>query len=138
LSLASQVEEQLRAAYDRRYSEGSENQVTLGEKLGVSRSAINKRLNGRINMTMETIADMAWGLGHKIYVKIFDPQDVTTNVIVSTDDAIYMSEYSVVSFHENAINPNCYMSFYFQDEYTSETVLAEPFNDDMDHKAAIQ
>ena len=79
LSLASQVEGQLRAAYERRFDEGSENQVTLGRKLGVTRSAVNKRLNGRINMTMETISDMAWALGHRIAIRIYDPQETTSN-----------------------------------------------------------
>jgi len=59
LSFAGQIESQLREAYEHRHIESGENQATLGAKLGVGRSAINKRLTGRINMTMETIADMA-------------------------------------------------------------------------------
>ena len=79
LALASQVEGGLRAAYDRRYSEGNENQVTLAAKLGVSRSAVNKRLSGRINMTMETIAETAWALGYEVALQIFDPKDRQKN-----------------------------------------------------------
>lgn len=93
LSLASQVEGQLRAAYERRFDEGSENQVTLGEKLGVSRSAVNKRLNGRINMTMETISDMAWALGHCIAIRIYDPQETTSNQL-ATEDADFLGTVS--------------------------------------------
>ena len=74
LSFAGQIESQLREAYEHRHIESGENQATLGAKLGVGRSAINKRLTGRINMTMETIADMAWALGYQISVRIFDPR----------------------------------------------------------------
>ena len=73
LSLASQIESQLREAYDLRYREKKATQTSLADKLDINRSAIHRRLAGRTNMTIETIADMVWALGHRIKVSIYDP-----------------------------------------------------------------
>jgi hypothetical protein len=79
LKLSGQIEGQLRDAYAKKYEAGAMNQSALADKLGVDRSAINRRLTGRINMTEETIADMVWGLEHDIEVRIFDPTETQTN-----------------------------------------------------------
>jgi hypothetical protein len=79
LKLSSQIEGQLREAYARKYAAGVLNQSTLAKKLEVDRSAINRRLTGRVNMTEETIADMVWGLEYDIDVKIFDPSESQMN-----------------------------------------------------------
>ena len=76
LNLSSQIEGQLREAYDKKFEAGQVNQSSLANKLGVNRSAINRRLLGHTNMTIETIADMVWGLDHAIKVEIFDPATV--------------------------------------------------------------
>jgi len=73
LSFAGSVESQLREAYAARHAAGLDTQTTLANKLGVGRSVINKRLRGLINMTLETVADMAWALGYSVIIKIFDP-----------------------------------------------------------------
>lgn len=72
LNLVSSVESQLRDAYARLHESGLENQTSLAKKLGVGRSAINRRLTGKKNMTLETVADMVWALGASISVKIED------------------------------------------------------------------
>lgn len=79
LKLSSQIEGQIRDAYAKKYEAGVLNQSTLADRLGVDRSAINRRLTGRVNMTEETIADMVWGLEHDIEVRIFDPAEATVN-----------------------------------------------------------
>lgn len=79
LNLAGQIEGQLREAYAKRHDQGRETQVTIAKKLGIDRSAVNRRLLGRSNMTMETIADMVWALGHCIRVDIYDPDEAPTN-----------------------------------------------------------
>ena len=80
LRLSSQVEGQLREAYDRRYLAGQATQTGLATKLGVNKSAIHRRLTGRCNMTVETIADMVWALDLAIKVEIYDPTiDHTSN-----------------------------------------------------------
>lgn len=79
LKLSGQIEGQLREAYAKKYEAGVLNQSTLAEKIGVDRSAVNRRLSGQVNMTEETIADMVWGLDHDIEVRIFDPLESKKN-----------------------------------------------------------
>lgn len=74
LKLSHQIESQLRDAYAKLHDTEMLNQASYAKKLGVSRSVINRRLSGRTNMTIETIADMAWGLGQDVDVQIFDPK----------------------------------------------------------------
>ena len=76
LSLASQIESQLREAYARKYANGHTTQSSLATKLGINRSAVHHRLMGRTNMTIETIADMVWALEHDITVNIYDPLEL--------------------------------------------------------------
>jgi hypothetical protein len=73
LSLAGQIESQLRDAYARKYCKGEVTQTSIANKLGINRSAVHHRLMGRTNMTIETIADMVWALDHDITVRIYDP-----------------------------------------------------------------
>jgi hypothetical protein len=79
LNLAGSVEGQLREAYAERYAAGLDTQVTLADKLDVGRSVINKRLRGLMNMTLETVSDMAWALGYSVIIQIFDPNRSPTN-----------------------------------------------------------
>lgn len=87
LKLSAQIEGQLRDAYAKKNETGALNQSSLADKLGVDRSAVNRRLSGRVNMTEETIADMVWGLEHDIEVRIFDPAESHSNRKVITLDA---------------------------------------------------
>ena len=73
LRLVGAIESQLRDAYARRHDEGV-TQSSLARKVGVGRAAINRRLTGRANLTIKTIADLVWALDHSIKVEIFDPQ----------------------------------------------------------------
>jgi len=72
LKLSGQIEGQLRDIYARKHEAGEINQTVLAAKLGVDRSAINRRLSGRSNMTIETIADLIWGLDSDFDLKIFE------------------------------------------------------------------
>jgi hypothetical protein len=111
LSLAGVIESKLRDAYAKRHRRGLDTQTTIANKLGVNRSAVNRRLIGRANMTIETIADMVWALGQCIDVDIFDPyerpsnahriiseharpRDVTTDSATSVTDAKVEVEYA--------------------------------------------
>jgi transcriptional regulator with XRE-family HTH domain len=62
----------LREAYHRRFQAGQLNQSSLAERLDVGRSVIRRRLNGQTNMTIETIADMAWALDLEVEVTTRD------------------------------------------------------------------
>jgi transcriptional regulator with XRE-family HTH domain len=72
LRLVGEIEGQLREGYHRRSHAGQLNQSSLAEKLDVGRSVISRRLNGQTNMTIETIADMAWALDLEIEITIRD------------------------------------------------------------------
>lgn len=88
LSLTGQVESQLRDAYAKKHETDGVTQTGLAQKLGVNRSAINHRLRGRVNMTLETLADMVWALGLAIQIVIYDPRVAGTNWILSEDDGV--------------------------------------------------
>ncbi|RZN07995.1 hypothetical protein CWO91_24620 [Bradyrhizobium genosp. SA-3] len=79
LKLSGMIEGQLRDAYAKKYEAGDLNQSSLANKLGINRSAVHHRLTGRTNMTIETIADMVWGLDHDIELKIIDPSESERN-----------------------------------------------------------
>jgi hypothetical protein len=73
LALVSKVEGQLRDMFTARNEECGLTQAAIAEKLNIHRSAVTRRLNGRSNMTLETVADMVWAVGGCIDVEIYDP-----------------------------------------------------------------
>jgi hypothetical protein len=79
LLLVSEIERQLRDAYDRKYRQGLATQSSLAEKIGINRSAVHRRLMGHTNMTIETLADMVWALDQCISVNICDPAEMLGN-----------------------------------------------------------
>lgn len=83
LSLSSQVEGQLREAYARKFEAGLATQAGIAEKLGVDRSAVHRRLTGRTNMTLETLADMAWALDQVVEVTIRDAREQPASPIAA-------------------------------------------------------
>lgn len=85
LNLASQIGSQLREAYARRHEASQETQSGIARKLGIGRSAVNRRLTGQVNMTIETLADMVWALGYAIKVTIFDPVQNARNQCVPSN-----------------------------------------------------
>jgi transcriptional regulator with XRE-family HTH domain len=80
LSLIAAIETGLRDAFTKR----GETQTSLAAKLGVNKSVIHRRLTGRNNLTIETIADLVWALGYCIQIRIFDPEEdaVTRNYVL--------------------------------------------------------
>lgn len=65
---------------------GGLTQQKVAEKLGINRAVVNRRLLGRDNMTMTTLAEMAWALDHELRMYLI-PKTVSeeTNVF-SCDD----------------------------------------------------
>jgi transcriptional regulator with XRE-family HTH domain len=47
-------------------------QQALAEKLGVDRSVINRRVTGRANLTLRTLAELAWALGCELDVQFVE------------------------------------------------------------------
>ena len=81
LALSAQVERQLREAYARAFETGLVTQSSVADKLGIDRSAVHRRLTGRTNMTLETLADMVWALDQTIEVRIGDPRAEATSEV---------------------------------------------------------
>ena len=48
-------------------------QNALAEKLGVNRSHVNKQLLGQTNLTLRTIADLAWAMDKEIHFSLGGP-----------------------------------------------------------------
>jgi len=44
----------------------------IARRLGVDRSLVTRRLNGTSNMTLETLADLAWAMDQKIEIRLSD------------------------------------------------------------------
>jgi len=87
LKLSGMIESQLRDAYAHRHEQSGLTQADLAKKLEVDKSAIHNRLHGKSNMTLETIANMIWALGHDVRVDIFDPTIKTeTNFFVPEEE----------------------------------------------------
>ena len=70
LKLAGSIEGQLREAYALRHEQDGLTQQQIADSLGINRSAVHRRLSGRLNMTILTIADLVWALDHDIRVSI--------------------------------------------------------------------
>lgn len=75
LSLAGQIGSQLRDAYDKKHRKEGLTQTSIASVLGIDKSAVNHRLRGLVNMTIESIADMVWALGYEIRTWIYDPHE---------------------------------------------------------------
>ncbi|MFN6980790.1 MAG: helix-turn-helix domain-containing protein [Brevundimonas sp.] len=94
LALVSSIESQLRDLFSARAARDGFTQTALAERLGVNRSVISRRLSGASNMTIETLADMAWGVGGCVKVEIFDPADRTSSNNMLAQDIVLEWEES--------------------------------------------
>lgn len=82
LNYISEVENALREAYLRYAAKTGETQSDVAAKLGVNKSVISKRLNGRSNLSAEAIADMAWGVGHRPRFSLEEVDVGARNIVV--------------------------------------------------------
>lgn len=51
-------------------------QQAIADKLGVNRSVISRLLNGGANLTVRTVAEIAWALGFEVYFMLRKRKDV--------------------------------------------------------------
>jgi DNA-binding phage protein len=49
-------------------------QQSIAEKIGVNRSVINRQLMGEENLTLRSVADLAWALGWDLSFKLEKPE----------------------------------------------------------------
>lgn len=91
LGLTSSVASQLREAFADRRQNHKETQEDIAALLGVNRSVVNRRLRAGSNLTLETIADMAWALGRGVKIDIYDPAEM-----IGCNERLYFSERATV------------------------------------------
>lgn len=65
LDYIAAVENALRDAYLDHARQTGETQNDIAARLGLNKSVISRRLNGRSNLSAESICDMAWAMGHR-------------------------------------------------------------------------
>lgn len=59
-------------------------QQALAEKLGIDRSVVNRRLTGRANLTLRSLAELAWAFDRDLVVDFARPEE---NAAVAAQDA---------------------------------------------------
>jgi hypothetical protein len=67
------VRGELLRALSLRKSEGGLPQQVLAEKLGIQRSLINRQLAGEDNLTLRSLADLAWAMDMEISFELKKP-----------------------------------------------------------------
>jgi hypothetical protein len=98
LRLAGDIERQLRGAYDRLYKTGEATQSSLAAKLKVNRSVVHRRLSGRSNMRISTLADMVWALGQNISVNIYPGEAASSGAFLHPSSEIPVGASNIIQF----------------------------------------
>jgi transcriptional regulator with XRE-family HTH domain len=67
------VRSELLRALSAKKAQGRFSQQSLAHKLEVHRSLINRQLSGEANLTLRSLADLAWALGMEISFELREP-----------------------------------------------------------------
>lgn len=99
----------MRAAFSEKVS-----QQSIAKKLGVNRSVINRILKGEANLTLRSVAEIAWALGWEIDFALRKPSkaSVPKNVQVETHHGVFHEPTTPLSDEELSAllgNPNMTM-----------------------------
>jgi len=70
LALVGAVESQLRELYSIRHENDGVSQTDLANKLGIDKSSVHRKLIGASNLTLQSLADLVWGLDGVIDLEI--------------------------------------------------------------------
>lgn len=81
--LISRVRRALAQAVSEERAEKGTTQQSLAQKLGVHRSVINRILTGEGNLTLRSLAEIAWALDRTVTISI-EKQGVNSNESVNT------------------------------------------------------
>jgi transcriptional regulator with XRE-family HTH domain len=71
--LIGRVRSELLRVLSERKAETGLSQQAVAQKLGVHRSLINRQLTGETNLTLRSIADLAWALGMDVSFELKKP-----------------------------------------------------------------
>lgn len=80
------VHRELQKAFSHRSKQGLTQQA-LAKRLGINRATINKRLMGHDNLTLRSIADLAWAMDSDVVFKV-EPRELAENVNVYHAEAL--------------------------------------------------
>ncbi len=78
------VRRQIQKAYSEEKAAGHVNQSRIAKEIGVSRSVVSRRLRGLQNLTIRSIADLAWALDREIVFELRRPGTRTGSNTVET------------------------------------------------------
>ncbi|MFO1113036.1 MAG: hypothetical protein U1E38_01200 [Rhodospirillales bacterium] len=87
------VRSELRNAFVQEQTKRNLKQQAIAEKLGVNRSVISRQLTGRDNMTVRSVAELAWAMGWTPNFYLSKPREdgnyfITTDVIPSKPSTV--------------------------------------------------
>lgn len=100
------VRNELLRALTERKKETKLSQQTLAHKLGVHRSLINRQLTGETNMTLRSLADLAWAMDLEISVELKKLADVEAGKNqASTTSTVRSAPVRVLSGVRNRAGP---------------------------------
>ena len=71
--LVGQVRDELVRALAEKRSKDRVTQQGLAQKLGVHRSQINRQLSGEANLTLRSLADLAWAMNMDVVFELKEP-----------------------------------------------------------------
>lgn len=69
------VRKEIQKAVSEVLDERGISQSQLAEELGINRSVLSRRLNGRANLTLSSIADLAWVLDRDLHFSMERPDN---------------------------------------------------------------
>jgi transcriptional regulator with XRE-family HTH domain len=87
-------------------------QTKIADAIGVHRSVISRELNGRQDITLGRVAELAWAMGREIVFDVRVPEvEVGQNAQVREAGALTMRTRNGVSLSNNAteLNPPAFM-----------------------------
>lgn len=67
--LISDVLREIHRAFGRERAANRLTQTQIAERLGVNKSCVNRWLNGRENLTLRSIAELAWAMDHEVVIR---------------------------------------------------------------------
>ncbi len=101
------VRNEIQKAYAEEKAAGHTTQAELARNLGVSRSVVNRRIRGLQNLTVRSIADLAWALNREIVFGFREPsaRPGTNQVVTTTSDSLWRIRDSRPPT-ETSVNPH--------------------------------
>lgn len=67
--LISDALREMHRAFGHERAERRLTQTQIAERLGVNKSAVNRWLNGRENLTLRSLAELAWAMDHEVVIR---------------------------------------------------------------------